>query len=421
MQMHVLLESSIGNQKESHAGAQVPAVADDFSTLKAHEMTYSDVQSTEPMSSRESQAQEQGLGAQVADAQAPAAPTSEVQARHVPGVQALGAPCQPSQAVPTQRAYQKLNRKCRLILDSCADFAPRIAQQMGVEIIGFPYILDGTEYIDDIWQSQSPEEFFNKLRSTSCASTAAVSPGRYLQIFEKAAEEGTPALYLGFTGGLSSSIEAARQAAELLKESHPNFELYVLDNLCPSAAAELLALEALNQVDAGLSARELYEWASEARYFIQGYFILDNFDALAKGGRIPPTAAQLGGKLDIKPVLSYDLRGALTLRKLCRGRKKALKEILANFKETYGHDPTLPLGIVNADSPKDADWLEGAVRKIPDCQGLPILHSSISPVLACHVGAGMVGLCFWGTDRRKKISFAEKIAHRIKRGQTAED
>lgn len=316
-------------------------------------------------------------------------------------------------------SFQPKNTRCRLIVDSCADFAPRIAKQLDIQIISFPYILDGKEYLDDVWESTTPQAFYEALRKSKNASTAAVTPGRYLQIFEEAAQAGTPTVYLAFTAGLSSSIESARQAAQLLKERYPKFELYILDNLCPSVAAQLLALEAYNQVKSGLSAQEVYEWAAEARYFIQGYFTLDGFDSLAKGGRIPPTAAQLGGKLDIKPVLSYDLRGALSLRKLCRGRKKALKEILSNAKESYGRDTSLPMCIVDSNAKKDADWLEAAIRKDPDCQGLPIIRSTVSPVLSCHVGEGMVGLCFWGEDRRKKISFAEKIARRI-RGEEAD-
>lgn len=126
----------------------------------------------------------------------------------------------------------------------------------------------------------------------------------------------------------------------------------------------------------------------------------------------------MGGKLDIKPELSYDINGALTLRGMCRGRKKALRAILADFKENYiGTDGVvthMPIGIVDADAEKDARWLEDQLRKEPGCQDIPIIHSSVSPVIGAHVGPGMVAVVFWGKDRRETLSFTDRIARRVR-------
>ena len=320
--------------------------------------------------------------------------------------------------VPDDVVYEvrrfKERKDCHIIVDSCADFAPRVADRLGVEVIGFPYVIDGEERIDDVWASTTPHDFYEELRQGAHVTTSAVTPGRYLEVFRAAAERGMPTLYLGFTGGLSSSIYAAEQAADMVREEFPDFELYVLDNLSPSAAAELLAIEVVRLAGNGMSARELYEWAKDARYFIHGYFTLDGFDSLAAGGRIPPAAAEVGGKLDIKPELSYDLNGSLTLRGMCRGRKKALKSIVAEFRESFCHDLSLPVAIVSSDAEKDADWLEATLRKESGCEDLIVVRSSVSPVIGGHVGPGMVALIFWGNDRREKISLTDRIARKIK-------
>ena len=315
------------------------------------------------------------------------------------------------------RAYHR-KASVNIIVDSCADFAPEVADALGVEVVHFTYVMSGQEYADDLWKTMSAKEFYDRMRAGEVATTSAVTPGRYLEVFERAAEEGTPTVYLAFTRGLSSSVDAARQAADMVRQDHPDFEIYVVDNLCPSAAAELLAIEAVHQAVSGLTAAELVAWAEEARYYIQGYFTLESFDALARGGRIPPAAAQVGGKLDIKPELSYDLNGALTLRGMCRGRKKALRAIIADFKANYlgseGGDAHLPIGIVSSDADKDARWLADQIRKEPGCSDVPIIHSSVSPVVGAHVGPGMVAVVFWGKDRRESLSFTDRLARRVK-------
>ena len=299
-------------------------------------------------------------------------------------------------------------------MDSCADFAPKVVDRLGVEVIGFPYIVNGVEYQDDIWQSITYEDYYAMLREGAHVTTAAVSPGFYYEVFERAAQEGTPTIYLGFTGGLSSSIHAAETARDMIAEAYPGFELYVIDNLCPSACAELLAVEAVRLAGNGASASDLYEWAKEARYYIQGYFTLDSFDALAAGGRIPPAAAQLGGKLDIKPELSFDLNGSLTLKGICRGRKKALRALVSEFQENWCRDASLPICIMHADAKKDADWLEDHLRREKGCEGLLVIRSAISPVLGAHVGPGMVAVGFWGGDRREKLSLTDRIARKVR-------
>lgn len=317
------------------------------------------------------------------------------------------------------RAYT-LASNVHIIVDSCADFAPEVARALGVEVVSFSYVMGGEEHADDLWQSMTPHEFYDRMRAGETATTAAVTPGHYLEVFERAAERGVPTVYLAFTRGLSSSVDAARKAAEMVRAEHPDFEIYVVDNLCPSSAAELLAIEAVHQAASGLTARELVAWVEEARYYVQGYFTLESFDALARGGRIPPAAATVGGKLDIKPELSYDLNGALTLRGMCHGRKKALRAIIADFRANYlgadGAGAQLPIAIVSSDAEKDANWLADQIRKEPGCADVPIIFSSISPVIGAHVGPGMVAITFWGKDRREALSFTDRIARRV-RGQ----
>ena len=319
-----------------------------------------------------------------------------------------------SGAAQLKKSVYHVPTNCHIIVDSCADFSQGVVEQLGVECIPFAYVQDGKEYLDDGWKAQTPHDFYEAMRKGATATTSAVTPGRYYEVFKAAAQEGTPTLYLSFTAGLSSSFSSAEQAADMVRQEFPDFELYVLDNKCPSACAELLAIEVCRQAAMGLTAHELYEWASDARYFVHGYFTLESFDALAAGGRIPPAAAQVGGKLDIKPELSFDLNGALTLRGMCRGRKKALRAIISDFRENYSHDSSLPVAIVSTDAQKDADWLENAIRKEEGCSDLIVVHSSVSPVIGSHVGPGMVALCFWGVDRREKVSLTDRIARRVR-------
>lgn len=306
-------------------------------------------------------------------------------------------------------------RQCHLIIDSNCDLPAEVIKSLDVEVLHFPYIMDGTEYLDDFWQTRDAHEFYEEIRAGKTASTAAYPIARFLETFRAAAQKGRPTVYLSFPAALSGSYNMALMAAETVREEYPEFELYIVDNCSPSIGAAQLVMQAVRLRDRGLSAKELAEWAQEAKNFIHGYFTLDNLEALARGGRIPAAAAQISGKLDIKANLSYDLNGALTMVGIARGRKKALKILADKFKANYDGDKQMPVCIASSDADKDAAFLVDLIRKEKEFSDLNFLHCTIGPVIGSHVGPGMVALAFWGKDRREHSSIADKIAERIKR------
>ncbi len=304
-------------------------------------------------------------------------------------------------------------RTCHIIADSCADFSFETFKSLGISCICFPYLIDGEEYLDDIYQSTTPDAFYERIVEAESYSTTAVSPGRYFEIFEEALKGGKPVIYAGFTGGLSSSIQNALMAQEMIYSKYPEAELYVFDNLLPSMSAELLVVEMCKRADQGMEAKDLYEWALDARYCIRGAFTLDSFEFLAKGGRIPNSAATTSYKLGIKPELSYDMKGSLTLRGIQRGRKRALRS-LANFvADSWDKNTDCPIAIGCAGCMEDGEALKELLHKQPGMEAVEIILSSISPVLGVHVGPGMVGVSFW-TSKRRDRTMADKFTSKVK-------
>ncbi|MFR7798105.1 MAG: DegV family protein [Collinsella sp.] len=92
------------------------------------------------------------------------------------------------------------SNRCRIVVDTCCDFSPEVAANLDVDILGFPFIIDGEERTDDIWSSMSPKEFYDRMRAGARVSTSAVSLGRYIEFLPsvpKGHAHGLPVLYLG--------------------------------------------------------------------------------------------------------------------------------------------------------------------------------------------------------------------------------
>lgn len=290
----------------------------------------------------------------------------------------------------------------RIVVDSCCSLGADHLRDLGVDCVEFPIVMDGVERRDDQWESMSAHEFYQAMRQGARVSTSAIPTGEFVHLFEEFARQGTPAVYLSLTGQLSSSVRDAQEAREQVLRDHPDFALEVVDSRMPSLTSGMVAMELCRLRDAGASFEEIVQAARTLPDHVHGYFTLDSLKWLAAGGRIPKSAASASALLDVKASLGYALDGGLTLTGVARGRKKALKRLVAKFEENYVSGSSRCIGIADADCPQDAEQVESMVRAALDARGLEvpqILRLSVDPTIGSHVGPGMLALAFWGKDR----------------------
>lgn len=302
---------------------------------------------------------------------------------------------------------------CHLIVDSCCDLPPELLERDDIQLLKFPYIMDGGTFEDDLFQTTSASDFYGIMRKGGQPSTAQLSVPSLMAVFETAVAEGVPTVYLSFSSGLSGSYDVAMLVRDQVLEDHPDFELHVVDTKLASIAEGVLVYEAIKQMDKGLTAQELARWAEEARYFVDCEFMVEDLNALRRGGRIPASVAVAGAALDVKPLLTIDADGKLQVVGVARGRKKGLRALVDYFNKNAVHDdPGNYMIVGDADCPKDLQRLEDMLKKTDEKR--LIIESSIGPVIGSHVGVGMVAVAFWGNDQREKLSVADRIARRVK-------
>ena len=302
---------------------------------------------------------------------------------------------------------------CHLIVDSCSDLPFELVDREGITLLKFPYIQDGETHNDDLFQSVSAKDFYEGMRKGKEPSTAQLSVPLLQDTFRAAAEAGVPTVYLSFSSGLSGSYDVAMLVRDQILEEYPDFELHVVDTKLASVAEGFLVFEAISLWEKGATAEELAAWTEEAHNYMGCEFMVEDLDALKRGGRIPSSVAVAGAALDVKPLLTIDLEGKLQLTGVARGRKKAMRHLAEHYEKNVNTDGrTRYVMLGNADCPKDMERLKGMIQKAdPDAL---VIESSIGPVIGSHTGPGMLAVVFWGDDKRENLSVADRIAKRIK-------
>ena len=274
-----------------------------------------------------------------------------------------------------------MTAKCNLIIDSCCDLPLEMVQREGVYLVEFPFLFDTEQHLDDFGVSMPAKEFYDRMRKGNFPTTSQISIPAYTEVFERAAQSGIPTVYLSFSSALSGSYNVSLLVRDQLQEKYPDMQLHIVDTKLASVAEGALVYEALRQRDAGLTAEELVEWA----------------------------------KLDVKPMLTIDLEGKLTLKGVARGRKKGIRQLAQFYLDKVSQDgPSGAIVTGNADCPKDLERMHELIAKEQEDAMFLDLH--IGPVIGTHVGPDMIAIVFWGQDRREDLSVADRIARKIKGG-----
>ena len=283
-----------------------------------------------------------------------------------------------------------------LFTDSACDIAPATLKDWKVESISLSLLFDGEDKEISNYDITATD-FYKRMRDGDTAKTSAINVEGFKTAFEPTLKSGKDVLYLGFSSGLSTTVNSARIAADELKEDYPAASVTVVDTLCASAGQGLLVYLAVKQRDEGKTLAEIAEYAEKTNVGMCHWFTVDDLVYLKRGGRISPTVAFVGGILGIKPVLHMDDEGHLISMSKARGRKNALKAIVDRFNELAVDKQNGTVFISHGDCIDDANELAGMLK---DAFGVTVsIIADIGPVIGAHSGPGTLALFFIGKER----------------------
>ena len=282
--------------------------------------------------------------------------------------------------------------------DSDSDLPFGYVDELNLNMVYMPYIIEGKEYMDDLGRSGSQKAYFDNMRAGAVPGTSLLPVGAYLEYFEPVFEAGKDLLFVAFSSQLSGTINNIYTAREELLEKYPERKMIVVDTLSISVPQSILILKAHQLYREGKSMEEVAAWLEENKLRAQAWFTVDDLKYLRRGGRISAVSATVGTMLDLKPIITETKEGKLVSTDKIRGRKSALRS-LVDKAEANIDDPAnaMPI-IIHADAPEDAARLEKLLHeRIPELG--EIMTWYVGPVIGAHCGPGTVAVCFFGKER----------------------
>lgn len=283
-----------------------------------------------------------------------------------------------------------------IFTDSSCDIPESTLEQWGVKELKLTFHF--TDSDKEYTNSDIPaKEFYDMMREGKVAKTSAVNTEAFKQAFEPVLKEGRDLLYIGFSSGLSNTVNAGQLAANELLESYPERKIIVVDTLCASAGQGLMVRLAVDKRDAGASLEELAAYLEENKLHLCHEFTVDDLVYLKRGGRVSPTVALIGTMLSIKPVMHVDNEGHLIKVGQVRGRKAALKALVDKYSEKALDPEHGLIFICQADCMDDAKRIEEMIQARHNNNVDMIVYTG--QVIGAHSGPGTLALFYLGKER----------------------
>lgn len=272
-----------------------------------------------------------------------------------------------------------------VVTDSTAMLSAEAVAEHGVTVVPLQVVVDGVPH-DEGTPGAGPEAIVAALTARKAVTTSRTAPAVLAGLYASLGVEGyDEVVSVHLSGGLSGTVEAARQAAAAV-----HVPVAVVDSQTAGPALGGAVLAAARVVADGGDADEAAAAAIAHVEASHSFFYVDSLEYLRRGGRIGTATALLGSALAVKPLLTL-AEGRVVLHERVRTSARAiarLQELAVEAAlESAGGD-----AVVSVAHLASAERAEALAAGLAERLGRPVPVGEIGAVLGAHLGPGALAV-----------------------------
>jgi DegV family protein with EDD domain len=273
-----------------------------------------------------------------------------------------------------------------VVTDSAARLPDELRQQWAIRQVPLHVLLDDVDLRDGV--DDVPDDIHDHRRATTAAATPTELGEAYREALADSGGDGVVAVHL--SAALSGTVGAAEATAADIGPV-----VRVVDSKSTAMNTGFVALAAAREAANGADLDAVTTAATAAVSRNHGFIVVHQLDNLRRSGRIGGAGAWLGTRLSLKPLLRID-DGKLVLAQRVRTASKAVTAMIDRVCEVVGERSAV-IAVHHVANPGGAaDVAAALAERLPACE--PALVTDLGPVLALHVGANALAVCFEVTD-----------------------
>jgi DegV family protein with EDD domain len=266
-----------------------------------------------------------------------------------------------------------------IVTDSTAYLTKKEAKELGVRVVPMTYTVSGHIFNESFADQNGSFErliFHNLGRCTT--SQAPISA--FMSTFEELRRKNLQVFCIVMSSRLSGTYSSASIAAKEVDREN----IMVLDSLTTAGGLTMLVRRARELIDEGHPLQEITRILEETRDRVGIAFSVDSMDALRRSGRLSVVRQSVGTILNIRPILLCE-DGGIVSHSVVRGRSEQIRELVARIPKN-----AIKVIVHRLGEKINLDVVIATIKnRLP---GVPIEQRPVGPVLAIHLGQGVVGI-----------------------------
>ncbi|MGB4440651.1 MAG: DegV family protein [Coriobacteriia bacterium] len=278
----------------------------------------------------------------------------------------------------------------KVIADSTS-YIPRPRREaLGIRTVSLSSTLDGVTYTDD---AEDYSAFYDALaKSPNWPTTSQPSVQDVVDLMTEHVEAGHDVVGVFISELMSGTYSTALLARDLVRESHPDAVIEVVDGRSNSMELGYAVLAAAEKAAEGGTAEECVAAAKERMLHTRFLFTPMTLEYLKRGGRIGNASALLATLLQIKPVLTV-VDGVTDTFAKVRTLQKAHDLIV----DTFAADIRDKGGLCEVYVHHIHDLVAGEKfrARIAEVAGRAVELLDIGPAVGTHVGPGTIAVVYY--------------------------
>ncbi|CCI81557.1 DegV family protein [Lactobacillus hominis] len=279
--------------------------------------------------------------------------------------------------------------KIKVVTDSSVQLTSQEIEKYGITVVPLTITIDGKNYVDGVDITRA--DFVKKMNEAAeLPKTSQPSIGVFEKTFKDLTSDGSQVIAIFLARSLSGTIDAARQAAEIIGKSD---DIVLVDSELTDRAEGFQVLAAAKDAQAGKSMDEILAHVNKIKQSQKLNMMVVDLKNLIRGGRLGALSGRIATLLNIRIALKMP-GGKLEVAKKGRGKKfsKAFDEkVLADIEKNK--DRIKEVGISYVDTPEVMQEFADKIKEINP--NIDVLVKETSPIIATHAGNGAYAILYY--------------------------
>ncbi len=282
-----------------------------------------------------------------------------------------------------------------LVTDSTANLPDELVKRYNVTIVPL-YVLFGDKALKD-YVELPPAEFYKRLAEVKAAGgalpkTSQPTPMDFEAIYNSLASGGAKdILSIHVASNMSGTLNSAVIAGEMVSKQT---RVHVVDSKTISMQISYMLVEAAEAIQRGGGIQEALDAVERVKANSCTYFTVTEVEHIEASGRVEGADKVAEAKIQVRPVIGI-FDGQAKVVSPERTQRAAIDKVIELTRTRMQGLKLKGVSVVHTNAPDRAEALKARVPAELGYNG-QVFVVEFGPVLAVHVGPGVVGLVAYG-------------------------